>query len=130
MSIRILVVEDEPKARSALHEYFALRGLDVRSAADAGEAIEIARKFAPQVLLCDWWLGGESDGVAVAKTLSERIDDLHILLMTGHSRENLGRVCADLEVKRIYQKPVPVADLCTDIELIAREEKAKAARNS
>lgn len=119
MSIRILVVEDDSRARNALHEYFGLCGLDVRSAGDAAEAIAIGRRFKPRVLLCDWRLGGSKDGVDVARTLTACIDGLQVLFMTGHARENLGRLCEGLVVKRIYQKPVSLSELCVDIAEIA-----------
>lgn len=120
MSIRILVVEDDSRARSALHEYFSLCGLEVQSAGDASEAIAIGRRFRPRILLSDWRLGGPKDGVDVAKALTAAIEDLVILFMTGHSRENLGRLGAGLAIERIYPKPVSLSQLCADIELIAK----------
>jgi DNA-binding response OmpR family regulator len=93
-----------------------MHDLEVRSTGDARQAIEVGRQFRPQVLLCDWWLGCAEDGVQVARALSNAIDDLKILFMTGHSRENLGRLCSGLAVRAVYQKPVRPSDLRAEIE--------------
>lgn len=122
VSIRILVVEDEPRARNALHEYFSLCGFEVRSAGHASEAVVLGLTFRPQVLLCDWRLGSTEDGVEVARTLSESIDCLQILFMTGHSREKLEHRCGGLGVRRVYQKPLWLSGLSADIEALFNEE--------
>ena len=123
MSIRVLIVEDEARARSALHEYLTLQGLEVRSAGDGQAAIELGLDFQPRVLLCDWWLGGTEDGVHVAKALTRALDGLEVIFMTGHSRENLARLISGLEVKGIYQKPIQLSDLCTAIDTISSQER-------
>jgi len=66
VSTRVLVVEDEARTRSALHEYFTLHGLDVRSTPNGHDAIDIGNQFKPHVLLCDWCLEDARDGVDVA----------------------------------------------------------------
>lgn len=119
MTVRVLVVEDEPRMRSALEEYFTLHGFYVLSTGDGDRAIEIGRQFQPRVLLCDWLLGGATDGVAVARALAEVVDGLQILFMTGHSRGNLGRACGGLPVRAVYQKPVQLSRLRTEIENIS-----------
>lgn len=123
MPIRILIVEDEPRARSALHEYFSLRGLEVRSACTGKRAIELGLVFRPRILLCDWWLGGNEDGVDVATILSRALDGLQIIFMTGHSREHLGHLCRNLRVEGIYQKPIRLADLRALIDDISHHRQ-------
>ena len=49
---RILIVDDEPTYREYLQRFLARDGLDVRTAETGAEAIELAREFSPDVLLC------------------------------------------------------------------------------
>ena len=119
MSTRVLVVEDESGPRGALHEYFSMHGLDVRSTADGREAIEIGRRFRPQVLLCDWCLEGGPDGVVVAKTLSDALDDLAIVFMTGFPPKGLERICEELPVRAIFKKPLRLSEVKAEIEVIS-----------
>ena len=51
--VRILVVDDDPGARSALAEMLGLIGADVRSAASAADALDLFGAFGPDVLVSD-----------------------------------------------------------------------------
>ena len=66
---RILIVDDEPAYREYLGRFLSREGLEVRSAETCGEALEIARSFAPKVLVADWMLGCEMHGIEVAEAI-------------------------------------------------------------
>src|SRR5690606_19128510 len=68
-ALRILIVEDEAAARIATRRYLQYRGWSVDAAGSAEEAIRIARRRPPDVLICDWKLNGRRDGVDVARLL-------------------------------------------------------------
>lgn len=118
-STRVLVVEDEPRSRGALHEYLTLHGLDVRSTANCREAIEVGRMFRPHVLLCDWWLDDSQDGVDVARALVGAVDGLKILFMTGLPVNDLEPVCDGLPVRAVFKKPLRLSVVKAAIEDIA-----------
>jgi CheY-like chemotaxis protein len=52
-SISVLVVEDHVESREAIAEYLTLVGLEVATAADGLQAIELARDLQPQVIVMD-----------------------------------------------------------------------------
>jgi len=69
---RVLVIEDNVDAATALQEALALDGHDVQVAYDGAAGLAAARRFDPEVVLCDIGLPG-MDGYEVARAFrSER----------------------------------------------------------
>ena len=66
---RVLIIEDHLEASRALAQALTMLGLDVRTAASGAAALEVAREFSPQVVLCDIGLPG-MDGHAVARAFA------------------------------------------------------------
>lgn len=118
--IRILVVEDEPNAREAVQRFLQFRGHDVAIAATAEDALDRARQFPPDVLICDWKLAGDSDGVDVAARL-QCASDIPVILVTAHRIEDLKRKArnAGLLVSAYRRKPLSLARLADAIEAMA-----------
>lgn len=116
--MRVLVVEDENKSRSALHEYFALCGYEVESAGDGQTAIDIGGRFRPQVMVSDWRLGTGPDGVAVARALLNAGLRLRIVFLTAYESTDLEHACHGLPVSAIYRKPVRLSILLSAVEAL------------
>jgi signal transduction histidine kinase/ActR/RegA family two-component response regulator len=70
-SIRVLIVEDEPSAREALHELFSSCGADARSACSAAEALAEFDRWQPDVLISDIAMPGE-DGYSLIRKIRMR----------------------------------------------------------
>ena len=79
---RILVVDDEASARSALSEILTDEGYKVRTAADGFRALAAAGDFAPDVILTDLKMPG-MDGLALLDRLREDQSDTAVILMTA-----------------------------------------------
>lgn len=67
-SRRVLVIEDNTDAAASLEELIALFGHEVAVAHDGRRGLELARRFHPDVVLCDLGLPGV-DGYRVAEAL-------------------------------------------------------------
>lgn len=65
---RILVIEDNPDAADSLREALELGGHEVAVAYSGAEGVEAARRFEPEIVLCDIGLPG-LDGYEVARAL-------------------------------------------------------------
>jgi CheY-like chemotaxis protein len=52
-ALRVLLVEDHPDLAMVTEEFLVREGLDVRTAMSGQEALEVARTFRPQLVLCD-----------------------------------------------------------------------------
>jgi CheY-like chemotaxis protein len=108
---KILVVEDEKNARTAIVTYFRELGFTVESAANTAEAIKLAKSFAPLILITDWILENQDKGTAIAKTLYMDNSDLKIIFISGYSLDRLRKQCHDIPVNAFLAKPVSLSEL-------------------
>ncbi|MBA3563651.1 MAG: response regulator [Gammaproteobacteria bacterium] len=111
MATRILVVEDEKNSRAAMADFLSECGFEVETASSGDCAVEIGESFAPQILICDWMLEGDRDGVSVARQLNEKLPDLVVVFVTGLPVEDLRRQSASLPVHRYLAKPFGLFEL-------------------
>lgn len=81
----LLAIDDDPAVRDALAGLLADWGMDVRVAADAGQADALLTNgVRPDVLLCDLRLRGTEDGIALLDRLrASHGRDLPAVLVTG-----------------------------------------------
>jgi DNA-binding response OmpR family regulator len=109
--IRVLIVEDEFLIRLTLTEALSDEGFDVVAASTGDEAVRLAAEtpeFA--LLLTDVQLPGDLDGIAVARSLRERVPDLPVIFMTGRP-DSTGAVDAS-DRNMTIAKPYLIADIC------------------
>jgi two-component system CheB/CheR fusion protein len=103
---RILVVEDNPDSASSLRDVLELGGHDVEVANDGPGALEKARTFRPDLVLCDIGLPG-MDGYAVARAFrsDSTLAGMHLVALSGYARpEDLQR-SAEAGFERHVAKP-------------------------
>jgi DNA-binding NtrC family response regulator len=79
---RILVVDDEANARTALAELLRDEGFDVETAADAFKALGKYEAFVPQVVITDLKMPG-MDGIELVKRLRAMEDPPAVIVMTA-----------------------------------------------
>lgn len=79
---RILVVDDEPGARSALTELLREEGYDVHAAADGFKALGRLDGWRPDLVLTDLKMPG-MDGVELMTKVRERVTDVGVVVMTA-----------------------------------------------
>jgi DNA-binding NtrC family response regulator len=79
---RILVVDDEAAARSALAELLRAEGYDVETAGDAFKALGRLADIEPELVLSDLNLPG-MDGLELLRRLKEHSAELPVILMTA-----------------------------------------------
>jgi DNA-binding NtrC family response regulator len=79
---KILVVDDEATARSALADVLRGEGYSVETAADGFKALGRLADFEPELVLTDLHMPG-MDGVELLKKLKEHDAELPVILMTA-----------------------------------------------
>lgn len=82
MRPRILVVDDEPRARKALGELLEVEGYEVREASDGFKALGVLREWPCDVLLTDWRMP-VMDGITLLKKAREEAPDIACVVMTA-----------------------------------------------
>jgi DNA-binding NtrC family response regulator len=80
---RILIVDDEVNARTALAELLAKAGYAVETAADGFKALGKMDEFEPDLVLTDLRMPGLS-GVELMAKVRERDPDCVVVVMTAH----------------------------------------------
>jgi CheY-like chemotaxis protein len=105
--LRVLVIEDNRDAAETLGDLLTLFGHEVELAHTGPDGIETARRFLPQVILCDIGLP-EMDGYAVACEL--RRDPAtaicHLVALTGYGRDSDRQRAEDAGFDLHLVKPV------------------------
>jgi two-component system phosphate regulon response regulator PhoB len=81
---KILVIDDEQYVRSLLADFFTPLGYRVITTADGNEALELAAREEPDVILLDVVMPG-LDGTEVCKALraSDKTALIPVIMMTG-----------------------------------------------
>jgi DNA-binding response OmpR family regulator len=105
IEVRVLVVEDERTTREGVQFLLERSGFDVRSAGDADHAISEAGDWHPDVLVCDWRLGGRRDGVDVAREV-QATHGSEVIFITSHPLDALKRNANGVSVRYFLNKPV------------------------
>src|SRR5690242_6335571 len=91
---RILVVDDEVNARTALAELLRDEGYEVETAADAFKALGKYEAFAPHVVVTDLKMPG-MDGIELVKKIRSSEDAAAVVVMTA-----FGAVSSAVEAMR------------------------------
>ncbi len=79
---RVLVVDDEPSARSGLERLLREEGYVVHTAADGPEALAVAHDHPPDIVITDLKMPG-MDGVELTQKLHEIDPDLPVIVATA-----------------------------------------------
>jgi PAS domain S-box-containing protein len=84
---RVLIIEDNADARESLRMLVETQGNEVVTAADAAQALAIAARFVPEVVICDIGLP-DSDGFKLVRRLRETLaaHDTRYVALTGYGR--------------------------------------------
>lgn len=80
--MRVVVVDDEPRVRSALRRALTLAGYEVELAEDGAEALRLLAARSPDALVLDI-LMPEVDGIEVCRRLRQAGDGLPILVLSA-----------------------------------------------
>src|ERR1700686_1244346 len=79
---RVLIVEDEPAARSGLEQLVRSWGFVAESASDGREALDKVTTFRPAIVITDLVMPG-MDGLELLRALNQQGADVTTLLLTA-----------------------------------------------
>lgn len=119
--MNILLVEDEELLCRSLTQLLQRAGFTVVAATNATDAMTAVATFVPDILITDWLLQGDIDGIALARRLRQTAPELRVIVITG-----LLAATARSEIQRagivsvILEKPFPFADLQAAITRITQ----------
>lgn len=110
---RVLVIEDNQDAARTLAELLELSGNEVQLAFDGDSGLAAASRFAPEVVITDIGLPGETDGYAVARRLraSESLRQVFLIALSGYADAQSRERARQAGFDRYLFKPVDVGQL-------------------
>lgn len=118
----LLLVDDDERLRTRLARAFRERGLLVREAGDAAEALALAREDSPELAVVDLRLP-DASGLAVVRGLCALDPTTRVVVLTGY-----GSIATAVEAMRLgavhyVAKPADADDI---LEAFARAETGDA----
>ncbi len=119
----ILIVEDERIVAADLQEVLNGLGYDAYAIAASGaEALAIARKKRPDIVLMDVRIDGDVDGIEVATQLRREFDTA-VIFVTALGDTVTAQRAKSADPYAYLIKPVTVPALRTSIELTVRRQR-------
>jgi two-component system, NarL family, nitrate/nitrite response regulator NarL len=93
--LRCLIVDDSEAFLASASRFLSAQGLEVVGRASYGaEALRLARKLEPDVVLVDVQLGDE-DGLELTRRLSAIAHASRVILISSHPQDDLAELIAD-----------------------------------
>lgn len=112
----IVVVDDEPAARTAVARLLQERGYTVHALNGGQEAIDFANSNPFDVLLTDFRMPGGLDGLTTVRAIRRINPQVVAIIMTGHSSIDLAIESLKLGVHGFVVKPFTAFELIRNIE--------------
>jgi two-component system, response regulator PdtaR len=132
---RILVVDDEAIITMQLEERLSAMGYTVAGMASSGEdAIEKARRLAPDLVLMDIVMPGKLNGIEAAKQIGGELG-IPVVFVTSYADDTIIEQAKQVRPYGYIVKPFNVLEIKAAIEVAlfrktAEDELRKAARTS
>lgn len=124
MTFRVLIVDDEEDIRMVLSDQLETEGFTVRTASEAGGAVEALRGEPFDVVLTDIRMPGKS-GIELLEDV-QRIDShLSSIVMSSDGRCEMARASLEAGAMHFMVKPMGRSDL---IEVVRAAAAATRAR--
>lgn len=128
---KVLVVDDEEPILELLKYNLEKSGYDVKTASDGARAVEIAKKFSPDLVLLDIMMP-KMDGVETCRLLRD-IPDLQktfIIFLTARSEEYSEVAAFDVGADDYITKPIKPRALMSRINALFRRDSKKSTPSS
>lgn len=116
----LLYAEDESRVQEKMTEYFESYFHSVYCAANGEEALELHRRYSPDVVILDINMP-KINGLEVARRI--RQEDLHtrIVMLTAHSEKEMLLQATEINMSKYLIKPVSPIELKAALNKVATE---------
>lgn len=119
MSLKVLVVDDEPQIRKQLKIGLSGYGYEVLTAANGQEALITAAQQQPDMIILDISLGSEPDGVEVCRRLREW-SKTPVIMLSVHDEEKTKVLALNAGADDYLTKPFGMEELNARIQAVRR----------
>lgn len=119
--MKVLVVDDDEKILKVLTAYLIKEGYSVETAQEGWAAVQLTKKYQPDVVLLDIMLPG-LDGWGVCREI-RRISDVPIIMLTARDEEPDRVIGLEIGADDYVTKPFSPRELVARIRAILRRVK-------
>jgi CheY-like chemotaxis protein len=116
--MRILLIEDEPRAAALLKGLLEHDGHSVVHVPTAEQAIPMAARFLPELVISDYYLPGGMNGAEAAQHIRLMIPSAHLIMVTGYPLEEVIAQSLPAKPLAVFEKPVEYEPLSRLIQNI------------
>ncbi|MBL5767541.1 response regulator [Heyndrickxia sporothermodurans] len=110
MEEKILIVDDQFGIRILLNEVLQKEGYKTFQAANGAQALEITKKYAPDLVLLDMKIPG-MDGIEILKRMKVLDPDIRVIIMTAYGELDMIQEAKDLGALTHFAKPFDIDDI-------------------
>jgi two-component system, OmpR family, phosphate regulon response regulator PhoB len=130
MSVKILIVDDEPAQRELLKYNIAKSGFEVLVAEDGGQAIELVEDHHPDLVVLDWMMP-EASGIDVCRVLRSRPETrgIPIIILSARGEESDRTLGLDSGADDYVTKPFSPRELVARINALLRRARPSLLNN-
>jgi two-component system phosphate regulon response regulator OmpR len=126
MRSRILIVEDDPRARALLEEFLVRHGLSVTALGSGEQVAEVVSRESVSLVLLDLMLPGE-DGLSICKRLRASGAKVPVIMLTAKA-ETVDRIVGlEIGADDYVVKPFEPRELLARIGAVLRRGNGRAA---
>ena len=125
---KVLVVDDEEPILELLKYNLEKNGYEVKTAQDGARAVDIARKFVPDLVLLDIMMP-KMDGVETCRLLRDlpELQKMFVVFLTARSEEYSEVAAFDIGADDYITKPIKPRALMSRISALFRRDSKKTS---
>ena len=128
---KVLVVDDEEPILELLKYNLEKNGYEVKAAQDGARAVDIAKKFIPDLVLLDIMMP-KMDGVETCRLLRDlpELQKMFVVFLTARSEEYSEVAAFDIGADDYITKPIKPRALMSRISALFRRDSKKSSPSS
>jgi DNA-binding NtrC family response regulator len=108
---KIVVLDDQVDICLSIKLRLIEDGHEVRISVVGDKAIDFGYLFKPDILITDWRLESEYDGLEVAEAFRFANQNIKTILMTGYCVDEVSAQSADLDIFKTISKPFSLEEI-------------------
>ena len=107
---RVLLVEDEASLKRSLEKYLERAGYTFDSCSTAREALALAEKFEPDIVITEYRLP-DANGVTLVDKLKRILPDTVAILLSEYDFQAVAKDLVQVTVRSFLKKPFDLVEL-------------------